>query len=61
MTLFVGSQGFQRKDKVSVSNLRKEMHIKSMEDSLCIKRLVWLEKLTRMDGNIFVSRVWGAE
>jgi hypothetical protein len=52
---------FQRKDKVSVSNLRKEMHIKSIEDSLCIKRLMWLGKLTRMDGNRLVSRVWGAE
>jgi hypothetical protein len=53
--------GFQRKDKVSVSNLRKEMHIKSIEDSLCIKRLMWLGRLTRMVGNRFVSRVWGAE
>jgi hypothetical protein len=37
------------------------MHIKSVEDSLCIKRLMWLGRLTRMDGNRLVSRVWGAE
>jgi hypothetical protein len=53
--------GFQRKDKVSVSNLMKEMHIKSIEDCLCIKRLMWLGRLTRMDGNGLVSRVCGAE
>jgi predicted subunit of tRNA(5-methylaminomethyl-2-thiouridylate) methyltransferase len=51
--------GLQRKDKVSVSNLRKEMHIKSVEDSLCIKSLIRLGGLTRMDGNRLVSRVWG--
>jgi hypothetical protein len=49
--------GIQRKDKVSVSDLRKEMHIESIEDSLCIKRLMWLGRLTRMDGNRLVSRV----
>jgi hypothetical protein len=52
---------FQSKDKVSVSNLRQERHIKSIEDSLCIKRLMWLGRLTRMDGNRLVSRVWEAE
>jgi hypothetical protein len=49
--------GFQRKDKVSVSNLRIYMHIKSIEDSLCIKRLMWLGRLTRINGNRRVSRV----
>jgi hypothetical protein len=49
--------GIQRKDKVSVSDLRKEMHIESIEDSLCIKRFMWLGRLTRMDGNRLVSRV----
>jgi predicted subunit of tRNA(5-methylaminomethyl-2-thiouridylate) methyltransferase len=53
--------GFQRKDKVNVINLEKEMHIKSIEDRLCIKRLMWLGRLTRMDGRRLVSRVWGAE
>ena len=55
------ASGFQRKDRVSASNLRKEMHMKSIEDSLCIKRLMWLGRLTRMDGNRLVSQVWGAE
>jgi hypothetical protein len=33
-----------KESKVSVRNLRKEMHIKSVEDSLCIKRLMWLKE-----------------
>jgi hypothetical protein len=53
--------GFQRKDMVSVSSLRKELHMKSIEDSLCMKRLMWLGRLTRMDANRLVSQVWGAE
>jgi hypothetical protein len=53
--------GFQRKDKVSVSSLRKEVQMTSIEDCLCMKRLMWLGRLTRMDGNRLVSRVWGAE
>jgi hypothetical protein len=32
--------GFQTKGKVSVSNLRKAMHMESVEDSLCIKNLM---------------------
>jgi hypothetical protein len=58
---FRWNSGFRRKDKVSVSNLRKEMHIKSVEDSLCIKILMWLGILTRVDGKRLVHRVWGAE
>lgn len=55
------ASGYQRKDRVSVSNLRREMHMKSVEDCLCIKRLMWLGRLTRMDGHRLVSQVWGAE
>jgi hypothetical protein len=40
---------------VSVSNLWKEIHIKSIEDSLWINRLMWLGRLTRMDGNRLVN------
>lgn len=53
--------GFQRKDGVSVNHLRKLAHIKSIDDSLCTKRLMWLGRLIRMDGNRLVSQVWGAE
>jgi hypothetical protein len=28
---------------------------------LCMKRLEWLGRLIRMDGNRLVSRVWGAQ
>jgi hypothetical protein len=49
------------KERQSVSNLRKEMPIKSIDDSFCINRLMWLGRLTRMDGKRLVSRVWGAE
>jgi hypothetical protein len=40
---------------VSVSNLWKEIHIKSIENSLWIIRLMWLGRLTRMDGNRLVN------
>jgi hypothetical protein len=53
--------GYTRKDKMSAGKLRKEVAMVSVEDSLCRRRLEWLGKLIRMDGNRLVSRVWGAE
>ena len=41
--------------------LRKKAEMVSVEDILCRKRLDWLWKLCRMDGNRLVSKVWGAE
>ena len=53
--------GVSRKDCISVSGLRKEVEIGSIEDSLCCKRLQWLGRLTRMASSRLVSRVWGAQ
>ena len=56
-----GVTGFKRQDRVSAGQLRKEVKMVSVEDSLCRKRLDWLGRLIRMDGNRLVSRVWGTE
>jgi len=52
--------GFNRKDRMNVKELRRQVGMKSIEDSLCGKRLKWLGHLIRMDGNRLVSRVWVA-
>jgi hypothetical protein len=53
--------GLTRQERVSVTKLRTEVGMESVDDGLCRKRLEWLGRLTRMDGNWLVSRVWGAE
>jgi hypothetical protein len=53
--------GHTRQERVSVTKLRTEVGMESVDDGLCKKRLEWLGRLTRMDGNRLVSRVWGAE
>jgi len=53
--------GHTRRDRESAGKLRKEVGMKSLEDSLCCKRLDWLGHLTRMEGSRLVSKVWGAE
>ena len=53
--------GHTRRDRVSTEKLRREVGMISIGDSLCCRRLEWLERLTRMGGDKLVSRVWGAQ
>jgi exonuclease III len=54
------AMGFQRKDRVSASQLRGKMEMLAVEDKLCQRRLLWLGRLMRMGGNRLVGRAWGA-
>ena len=51
--------GYTRKDRMNVEELRAQVTMRSLEDSVCCKRLEWLGHLIRMDGGRLVSRVWG--
>ena len=53
--------GFTRKDRMHVEDLRNQVGMRPLADSMCCKRLEWLGHLIRMDGNRLVSRVWGAK
>ena len=44
-----------------VEDLRNQVGMRPLADSMCCKRLEWLGHLIRMDGNRLVSRVWGAK
>ena len=44
---------------MNVEELRAKVRMRSLEDSVCYKRLEWLEHLIRTDGNRFVSKVCG--
>ena len=44
-----------------VMELRKQVRMRTLDDSLCCKRLEWLGHLIIIDGNRLVSRVWGGE
>src|SRR6266853_4642950 len=46
---------------MNVEELRAWVRMRSLEDSVCCKRLEWLGHLIRMDGNRLVSRVWGGK
>ena len=50
--------GFTRKDRMHVEDLRYQVGMRPLADSMCCKRLEWLGHLIRMDGNRLVSRVW---
>ena len=49
--------GYTRKDRMHVEDLRVQVGMRSLQDSMCCKRLEWLGHLIRMDGNRLVSRV----
>ena len=51
--------GYTRKDRMHVDELRSQIGLRSLQDSMCCKRLEWLGHLIRMDGNRLVSKVWG--
>src|ERR1700727_370844 len=51
--------GYTRKDRMHTEELRLQVGVPSVEDSMCCKRLEWLGHLIRMDGNGLVSRAWG--
>src|SRR3977135_2685509 len=51
--------GYTRKGRMNVEELRAQVRMRSLEDSICCKRLEWLGHLIRMDGNRLVSRVCG--
>ena len=51
--------GYTRKDRMHVDELRSQVGLRSLQDSMCCKRLEWLGHLIRMDGNRLVSKVWG--
>src|SRR5271155_1128704 len=51
--------GYTRKDRMHVEELRAQVRMRSLEDSVCCKRLEWMGHLIRMDGNRLVSRIWG--
>ena len=51
--------GYTRKDRMYTEELRVQVGVPSVEDSMCCKRLEWLGHLIRMDGNRLVSRAWG--
>ena len=53
--------GFNRKDRMHVNELRKQLQIRTIEDSLCCRRSEWLGHLIRMNGNRLVGRVCGSE
>lgn len=53
--------GYKRKDRMHVEDLRMQVGVKSIQDSMCCRRLEWLGHLIRMDGNRLVSRVWGGK
>ncbi len=44
-----------------VKDLRKQVGMRTVADSLCCRRLEWLGHVIRMDGNRLVSRVWGSK
>src|ERR1700727_2539261 len=50
---------YTRKDRMHTEELRSQVGVPSVEDSMCCKRLEWLGHLIRMKGNRLVSRAWG--
>jgi hypothetical protein len=51
--------GYTRKDRMHADELRSQVGVPSVEDSMCCKRLEWLGHLIRMEGSRLVSRAWG--
>src|SRR5271156_6831131 len=51
--------GYTRKDRMHTEELRLQVGVPSVEDSMCCKRLEWLGHLIRMNGSRLVSRAWG--